>query len=198
MPEEERKISPAVIIPVGLGLAGLLGIFALACAALPGVYPCPYCEATFPTEEELNEHIQTEHPEAPPAVEVSNLVISPEEVAAGEAVTISCTVTNNGAEAADYTVLLGGDFMAEQVVELAPGEAKQVSFEVTPTEIKAYSVSVNGLTGSFSVFGVADIRVENLVIEPTEVMIGNPVTISVTATNYGTAAGSKTIICTVA
>lgn len=40
--------------------------------------------------------------------------------------------------------------MAKQTVELAPGEGKEVSFEATPKEVKTYSVSVNGLVGSFS------------------------------------------------
>ena len=39
--------------------------------------------------------------------------------------------------------------MAQQTVALAPGESKTVSFEVTPPVAKSYSVSVNGLTGSF-------------------------------------------------
>lgn len=39
--------------------------------------------------------------------------------------------------------------MAEQVVELAPGKSKEVTFEATPHVAKTYSVSVNGLTGSF-------------------------------------------------
>lgn len=39
--------------------------------------------------------------------------------------------------------------MAEQAVELAPGESKQVSFEAVPGKAKTYNVSVNGLTGSF-------------------------------------------------
>ncbi|GAH49199.1 unnamed protein product, partial [marine sediment metagenome] len=39
--------------------------------------------------------------------------------------------------------------MAEQTVELAPGESKAVSFEATPHEAKTYQVSVNGLIGSF-------------------------------------------------
>ncbi|GAI66947.1 unnamed protein product, partial [marine sediment metagenome] len=39
--------------------------------------------------------------------------------------------------------------MAEQVVELAPGESKLVSFEAIPHEARTYHVSVNGLTGSF-------------------------------------------------
>lgn len=39
--------------------------------------------------------------------------------------------------------------MAEQTVELAPGESKAVSFEVAPNEARTYQVSVNGLNGSF-------------------------------------------------
>lgn len=39
--------------------------------------------------------------------------------------------------------------MAEQAITLEPGESKVVSFEVTPSTAKTYSVSVDGLTGSF-------------------------------------------------
>ncbi|GAI60029.1 unnamed protein product, partial [marine sediment metagenome] len=137
----------------------------------------------------------------PPGAEfsVSNLVISPTEVNPGQPVTITCTVTNIGAAAGDYTVHLGGDFMAERAVALEPGQSEAVSFEVTPAEAKTFHVSVDGLTGSFVATeeAVADIRLENLVIEPTEVNVGQKVTISVTAKNYGTAAGTKTIVCTV-
>ena len=137
----------------------------------------------------------------PPGAEfkVSDLVISPTEVNPGQPVTITCTVTNIGTEAGDYTVVLGGDFMAEKIVSLEPGQSEAVSFEVTPTEAKTFQVSVDGLTGSFiaTEVPVADIRVENLVIEPAEVNVGEKVTISVKATNYGNASGSKTIICTV-
>lgn len=137
----------------------------------------------------------------PPAAEfkVSNLVISPEEVNPGQVVTISCAVTNIGSEAGDYTVRLGGDFMAEQTITLQPGESKTVSFETTPTAAKTYQISVDGLSGSFRAVTVpvADIRVENLSITPSEVYVGEKVTISVTATNYGDAAGTKKITCTV-
>jgi len=40
--------------------------------------------------------------------------------------------------------------MAEQTVELAPGESRVVSFEAVPHEAKVYHVSVNGLIGSFT------------------------------------------------
>jgi len=137
----------------------------------------------------------------PPGAEfrVNDLIISHEEVNPGQVVTISCLVTNTGSEAGTYTVKLGGDFVAEQTLTLAPGESKAVSFKVTPETAKTYSVSVDGLSGSFraTTAPVADIRVENLVIEPAEVYIGEPVTINVTATNYGTKSGSKRIVCTV-
>ena len=137
----------------------------------------------------------------PPGAElkVSNLVISPQEVNPGQVVTISCLVTNIGIEADSYTVKLGGDFMAAQSVTLNPGESKALSFEVTPTVAKTYSVSVDGLSGSFvaTTVPVADIRVENLEISPSEVQVGQPVSISVEVKNYGSTAGSKTITCTV-
>lgn len=39
--------------------------------------------------------------------------------------------------------------MAEQVIELVPGESKLVSFEAVPSVARTYQVSVDGLTGSF-------------------------------------------------
>jgi len=130
---------------------------------------------------------------------VSNLVISPMEVNPGQIVIISSVVTNIGTELGDYIVKLGGDFVAEQIVTLEPGQSTTVSFEVVPTVAKSYSVTVDGLSGNFRATEapVADIRVENLVIEPSEVTVGEKVTISVTATNYGTVAGTKRILCTV-
>ncbi|MBA7628107.1 hypothetical protein ES703_35577 [subsurface metagenome] len=63
MPEEKR-ISPALVIVggLGLGLVAAVGVFALAQAAPPERYVCPYCGATFATYEELAAHVQSEHP----------------------------------------------------------------------------------------------------------------------------------------
>jgi len=138
---------------------------------------------------------------APPGAEfrVSNPVIQPAVVQVGYPVTISCLVTNIGSEAGEYTVTLGGDFVAEQTVTLEPGESKAVSFEVIADVAKTYSVTVDGLTGTFraTTVPVANLRVENLDITPSEVYVGEKVAISVVVTNYGGASGSRTITCTV-
>ena len=139
-------------------------------------------------------------PPIPPAeISLGDLTVNPPAVNPGGRVTISVIVTNIGGMKGSYEVILGGDFMAAKTVTLEPGESRMVSFEVTPTELGVYSVSVDGLTGSFSVVEVpvADIQLSNLVISPTEVYVGEPVLISVVATNFGTVAGSRTIIFTV-
>jgi len=139
-------------------------------------------------------------PPIPPAeISLGDLAINPPVVNPGGKVTISVIVTNIGGMVGSYEVILGGDFVAAKTVTLEPGESKAVTFEVTPTELGVYSVSVDGLTGSFSVVEVpvVDIRISDLVIEPTVVYVGEKVTISVMATNYGTAAGSRTITFTV-
>lgn len=139
----------------------------------------------------------------PPGAEfkVSDLVISPKEVQVGSPVDISCTVENIGSESGSKAIecKIGGEVVATKEVTLSPGESEVVSFEVTPAVAKTYTVSVDGLYGSFkaTTAPVADIRVEDLRITPSEVYVGEKVTISVTATNCGTAAGSKTITCNV-
>ena len=60
---EERRISPAVlIIPVGLALAAVVGIAAMAMAKPPEVYTCPVCGDEFGTLEDLEYHFTTSHP----------------------------------------------------------------------------------------------------------------------------------------
>ncbi len=170
---EEVKIHPGVIVGASLllGVGGVLLYALRALAAPPG--------AQF---------------------EVSDLVISPEAVGVGQPVAISVLVINIGTEAGSETIIfeVNGE-MAEQTVTLAPGESEVVTFEVTPEVAKTYGVSVDGLYGTFvaTEVGVADIRLSNLTITPSEVMVGETVYISVTATNYGDAVGSRTIICEV-
>jgi subtilase family serine protease len=90
--------------------------------------------------------------------------------------------------------------MLGQTVSLQPGETKTVGFTFVPTVAKQYSVTVDGLTGSFtaSPVPVSDIRVTNLNISPASCYVGDTVTMTVTVKNFGTAAGSRDIVLNVA
>ena len=83
----------------------------------------------------------------------------------------------------------------QKTISLNPGESKLVSFAVTPTGVGLHTVSVDGLSGSFSVLEppVAQFVVSDLVISPTEVYPGEAVSISVTVKNIGQVAGTATI-----
>ena len=85
--------------------------------------------------------------------------------------------------------------MATKTVTLDPGESREVTFTFTPTVAKVHMVSVDGLTGSFNVLELpaAEFVVSDLVISPSEVYAGEPVTISCLVTNVGGVRGSKTI-----
>jgi len=85
--------------------------------------------------------------------------------------------------------------MATKTVTLNPGESQVVAFTFTPTVAKVHEVSIDGLTGSFNVLELpaAEFVVSDLVISPSEVYVGEAVTISCLVTNVGGIRGSKTI-----
>lgn len=87
----------------------------------------------------------------------------------------------------------------QKTVSLNPGESKAVSFTVTPQTVGVHGVSVNGLSGSFTILQppAAQFVVRDLVILPLLLYLGETVSISVTVTNIGLVAGSYTVTCEV-
>lgn len=125
-------------------------------------YTCPICGATFTSQAELDYHMATVHPEAPPAppvavadIRVEDLTIEPTEVYVGGRVRISVVATNYGDASGTKAISCNvNGRVSTQTVALAPGESKRIDFEATPAEAKTYSVSVNGLTGSFKAIAI--------------------------------------------
>ena len=103
----------------------------------------------------------TEAPVSPPPVTpvasaaftLSSLSISPLEVGAGEAVTISVFLANAGEADGSYTATLKINGVIAEVREviLTGGTSETVTFDAAQDEAGTYSIEVNGLTGSFTV-----------------------------------------------
>lgn len=89
---------------------------------------------------------------------VRNFVISPGEVEPGDDVIISVDVANIGENSITHTVefKIGEELINSEDVVLNPGEFRKVSFTVSKEEPGSYEVGVNGLTGSFEVWGRMD------------------------------------------
>lgn len=92
-----------------------------------------------------------------PAFTLSSLVISPAEVAPGEKVDIIVSLANTGNLRGSYTVVLklNGVKEAETSVTIAAGLSKTVTFIVAKEEAGSYSVTVDGMSGSFVVVAPA-------------------------------------------
>ncbi|GAI79600.1 unnamed protein product, partial [marine sediment metagenome] len=89
----------------------------------------------------------------PTAFSVSNLTVQPTEVPTGEAVTIDVALTNTGGTEGSYTVVLkiNGVKEADRTVTIAAGDTLNLIFPVTKEAAGSYTVTVDGLSGSFTV-----------------------------------------------
>ncbi len=93
----------------------------------------------------------------PAEFQLSELVINPAQTEVGEPVTISVTVQNTGQLEGSYTLTLqiDGEIEQSQKIILAAGESRQVSFTVIKDEPGTYTITLDNLTGEFTVLAPA-------------------------------------------
>ena len=89
----------------------------------------------------------------PAALSVSNLSIEPAEVGSNETVTISVSVANTGGSQGSYNAVLNIDGVQEESesVTIAAGASQNVTFSVTREDAGTYTVTIDSLSGSFTV-----------------------------------------------
>lgn len=129
---------------------------------------------------------------------VSNLTITPNQVKAGEPITISAIVSNNGSEAGRYSVVLRINGLVENITELAlpPGGSQSTTFTVIKDIGGDYYTELDGLGGTFIVIPLvpANFSVSNLLIAPERVKQGENITISAIVTNNGEISGDYSLV----
>jgi len=128
---------------------------------------------------------------------VSGLTISPTQVDAGQAVSISVQVANKGDLAGSYklTLKINNTAVDTRDISVAGGTTQTVYFTSTQSTGGTYNVDVNGLTGTFTVKPVvvptpAAFTTSGLSISPAEAEVGETVTISLLVTNSGDLSGT--------
>ncbi len=92
-------------------------------------------------------------PPAPAKFETSNLRITPDKVLPNGEILITVNVANNGGIEGTYKLILAinGTQEAQKDVTLGRGEETQVSFTVSKNEAGSYTITLNDLSGSFTV-----------------------------------------------
>jgi hypothetical protein len=133
---------------------------------------------------------------SPATFQVAGLVVDSDLVQVGELVQVSVNVTNLGGKSGNHSVILLIDNIetATKDVQLSGGVTTTVTFStLEPTEGN-HTVTIEDLTASFQVTSAtptkpAELQLTNLVTNRKEAEVGNPITVSVTATNTGDETG---------
>jgi len=101
----------------------------------------------------VNEADEVVVEEAPAFFTASNLFITPTKVDMGEEVTINVLVSNTGDLSGSYEVILNidGAAVATEEVTLAGGAGERVTFTTAQDIAGRYSVTIDGLSGTFDV-----------------------------------------------
>lgn len=129
--------------------------------------------------------------------ESNNLRFDQSWVQFGTPIEISVDITNVGDKNGNHSVILRVDdeVINTKTVQLLPSETKTVLFTATGLEVGNHTVGVGDLIKSIMVTEEvptkpAELDLSNLGISRTQAGIGDPVTVSVTATNIGDLKGS--------
>ncbi len=95
----------------------------------------------------------TSSPLGPAVFTLSSLTIGPDRPVTGDQVTASLLAANTGESDGSFRAvfLVNGSEVETRTVELQAGKSREVRFTFTPERAGAYSVSINGMNGSFSV-----------------------------------------------
>jgi len=127
---------------------------------------------------------------------VTDLTINPLEVEVFEPILITVNVTNIGDEQGVYMANLTINKVLEQnQTILVLGRNSTIAEFTVIKEVEGnYTVEIDGLSGSFNVKTPSPtsskIRLSNLVVNPYEAWVDEPITVTVTATNLGEEAES--------
>ena len=132
----------------------------------------------------------------PADFEISDLILNSDWVQVGEPMQISVNVTNTGDKSGNHTVTLTVDEIpiTTKTVQLLGGETSTVKFTTTETIEGNHTITIGSETRTVKVTSEnptkqAEIQLMNLVTSRTEAEIGDPITVSVTASNIGDVAG---------
>lgn len=90
---------------------------------------------------------------APPEFELSNLVLSKSTLKVNDTISFTVDVENIGGTKGDFTAnfSVNGEKLTATVENVRAGKTKQATVTYTPQEAKSYTVTVDGLSGSFTV-----------------------------------------------
>ena len=149
--------------------------------------------------------ITLEEPERPAELRVTYLGVSRPKAEVGENITVTATATNIGDQSGSFSLdlLVNGEKRETRDIKLDSGKTTIEEFEVREGTEGTYEVKIGDKTVTFEITSEApeikpaEFQVKDLVINPSSVLAGEIVDISITVTNVGEASGSYSAALTI-
>ena len=126
--------------------------------------------------------------------QVSSLTITPSQPVAGESVVAAVDIINIGGAEGVYTanLMLDGNLVDTRDVTVAAGATEKVSFTCYLEVAGEHSIVLGDLIATATVLEPVEFQISSLVITPTDVVAGEPVTVKADVTNTGGSEGVYT------
>ncbi|KON30972.1 hypothetical protein AC477_04550 [miscellaneous Crenarchaeota group-1 archaeon SG8-32-1] len=145
--------------------------------------------------------VTSEAPSRPAKMEITNLGISRIQAAIGEPIIVSVSATNTGDEVGNFEMILYLNDIQKSTrdVQLDSGETKTEEFEIVEQSEGTYIVKVGDKTKTFEITSEAEppkpaeFQVTELRVNPSSVLAGEVIVISVTVTNIGEESGTYSV-----
>ena len=145
--------------------------------------------------------VTSEAPARPAKMEITNLGISRIQAAVGEPIIVSATATNTGDETGNFEIILYVNDIQKSTrdIQLDSRETKTEEFEIVEQSEGTYTVKVGEKTKTFEITSEAEppkpaeFQVTDLTVNPSSVLAGEVVAISVKVTNVGEESGTYSV-----
>ncbi|TRO52510.1 hypothetical protein E2P63_03455 [Candidatus Bathyarchaeota archaeon] len=153
--------------------------------------------------EDLNGTIKvtSDTPIRPATLQITDLGVSRIEAGVGDMITISATAFNVGDEPGEFTIdlLINDQKIETKTIQLEAKESELLQFEVIENNEGTYEVKLGDLITQFKITTEAEpakpaeFKLTDLIVDPTSILGGESVTVSVKVTNVGEETGSYTV-----
>ncbi|MFP4641924.1 MAG: CARDB domain-containing protein [Chloroflexota bacterium] len=129
-----------------------------------------------------------------PDIKVTDLSFVPSEPRPDETITVRATVASTAKESGTYDLelLLDGETMATETLDLAAGQTKDISFDLKIEEAGTYIVSLKDASRSLTVVSPepAEFKITDFSLSSSQVELGELVNVEAEVTNVGEESGS--------
>ena len=145
--------------------------------------------------------VTSDTPTRPATLQITNLGVSRTEAGVGDMIIVSATASNIGDETGEFTIDLSinDQIIETKTIQLESKQSELLQYQVVENNEGTYQIKLGNLTTQFKITAEAEppkpaeFKLTDLLVDPTSVIGGESVTVSVKVTNVGEETGNHIV-----